>query len=386
VKGRVVQRSKGSWTIIFDAPRKPNGERDQKYETIRGTRKEAEKLLAQRVHEVNTGSYVPETSMTVAEYLEQWLVAHAAGAVSAGTYREYELVVRNHLVPALGSHRLDKLTPLQIKKFYTEARQTGRKDGTGGLSGASVRHCHVLLKQAYKKAVMWGLLRQSPFDMLEKADIPRVDDQERDAIPEDVLGTVLDAARPTSVWIPVVLVAGTGMRRGEICGLHWKDINLKEGELHVRHALKVLKGKLVIGPPKTKKGRRTIPLPSFLVEALVEHRAEQWKRQEELGPAYEDHDLVVPRSSGSYLYPDEISHGFRELTQPLGLKLRFHDLRHCHASSLLKYGENLKVVSERLGHASVAVTLQIYTHTDGEQHRRAADRIDEVIRRARKEQ
>lgn len=381
MKGRVVQRSKGSWTLVYDAPRKPNGERDQKYETIQGTKKEAERLLAQRVHEINTGTFVQAASITVAEYLDQWMVAHAVSTVSVGTYHQYELVIKNHLKPSLGRHRIDQLTALQIQTFYGEAGRTGRKDGRGGLSGASVRHCHVLLKQAYKKAVKWGLVRQSPFDMIEKA--PKIDRQKRKDISEELLMQVLDASRTTNVWIPVVLAIGTGMRRGEICALHWKDFNMKEGELHVHHALQVLKGKLVLGPPKTAGSDRPIPLPSLLVEALIEHRTAQRQQREQLGPVYEDHDLVVSRRSGSYLHPDEISHGFQDLMRTLGIKLRFHDLRHGHASTLLKYGENLKVVSERLGHASVAVTLQIYTHTDGEQHRRAADKIDAVMRKRR---
>jgi integrase len=144
----------------------------------------------------------------------------------------------------------------------------------------------------------------------------------------------------------------------------------------------VTKGHVTLKPPKTEKGNRLIPLPSFVVEALVQHRAAQEERAKELGPAYQENGLVVDRGDGRYVYPDQISHRFELLAQSLGLRMRFHDLRHTHATLLIKHGENIKVVSERLGHAGPAITLQVYTHTDREQHRGAANRIDQIVRKA----
>jgi integrase len=379
VKGSIKRRSEGSWTIIYDLTRASSGKRRKKFETVRGTKKEAEKLLAQRIHEVNSGKYVEDTPLTLEDFLWQWLTAHAATEVSPATYVQYEQLVRNHIAPKLGKHRVDKITPLQIKTFYAEARKSGRKDGQGGLSGATVRHFHILLKQAFKQGIRWRVIRENPCDLL---DAPQIGHQDRHPVDEATLVQLLDAAQGTTIWIPVVLAAGTGMRRGEVCALRWKDVNLKEGELQVRHSLSVTKGKLTLKQPKTDKGLRPIPLPSFLVEALVQHRASQRARIQQLGSAYEDNDLVVERGNGKYLYPDQISHGFRDLTRQLGIKMRFHDLRHTHATLLIKYGENIKVVSERLGHAGPGVTLAVYTHIDQEQHRGAADRIDALVRGA----
>jgi integrase len=371
-------RSKGSWTIFYDGPRHPDGSRNKKFETVRGTKSHALKVRAQRIHEVNTGAYVEETTLTLGAYLQQWLTAHAATEVSPATYVQYEQLVRNHLAPKLGHHRLDKITPLQIKTFYAESRKTGRKDGKGGLAKATVRHFHILLKQAFKQAIRWRLIRENPCDLL---DAPQIGHQDSYPVDEETLQQLLDAARETSIWISVVLAAGTGMRRGEICALRWKDVNLKQGELQVRHSLSVTKGSLTPKSPKTEKGLRPIPLPSIVVEALVQHRASQRARQEQLGPAYEDNDLVVERGDGKHLYPDQISHHFKELTRKLGIRMRFHDLRHTHATLLIKHGENIKVVSERLGHAGPGVTLAIYAHTDQEQHRGAADRMDALMRK-----
>jgi integrase len=298
--------------------------------------------------------------MSVSAFLDRWLADYAKPKVSPKTYERYQEMIDGHIRPALGSYLLPKLAPLHIQAFYGRALASGRKDGKGGLSSRSVVHFHRLLNKAFAQALKWQLLARNPIQAVEP---PRAERQEMRALDEDETATLLGLLGTSRLSMPVMLAITTGLRRGEILGLRWSSVDLATGTITVVQSLEQTKEGLRFKPPKTHRSRRSIALLAITVEALRSHRARQAQERLALGPAYDDHDLVCPRPGGTPWPPDMFSTTFAALIRRSGLRrFRFHDLRHSHASQLVKAGVHPKVVSERLGHSGVGITLDTYSH------------------------
>lgn len=380
MRGHVRKRGKGSWAIVLDLGRDANGKRKQKWITVRGSEKDAERELARLLHEMNTGQFVEPSKMTVAEYLRHWLEAYAKVNVRAKTFERYAEIVEKALIPALGCHRLAKLQPLHIQTFYSKALLEGRRDGRGGLSPQTVLHYHRVLREALQQAVRWQLLVRNPTDAVEP---PRVQRQEVQVLDEKQTAYLLRACEGSWLYMPVLLAVTTGMRRGEILALRWRDVDLKAGTATVRQSLEQTNNGLAFKQPKTQKGRRVVVLPALAVDALRRHRIAQAKERLLMGPDYQDHDLICAQPDGRPLNPDSVSAAFRDFMGKLPLpRIRFHDLRHSHASHLLRQGVHPKVVSERLGHSTTTITLDLYSHLLPGLQEEAARRIDAALRAA----
>jgi len=379
VKGHLKKRSKHSWSFWIDLGRDANGRRRQKCITVKGTRRDAERELARVINEINTGSFVEPSHMTVADYFERWL-DHARNRVSPKTHERYGELTEAHIVPSLGSYKLSQLKPLHIQGFYSDALVKGRKDGRGGLSPQTVVHIHRLLRAALQQAIRWQLLARNPADAV---DPPRPAKTEMRALTEAETATLLRAAERSSLRLPILVAVTTGLRRGELLALQWSDIDLKTGETSVQRTLEQTKEGLRFKEPKTQRASRTVALAAITVEALKRHKVQQAERRLQLGPVYEDHGLVFARDDGSPWPPDSFSTAFASLIRRSGLpRLRFHDLRHSHASQLLRQGVHPKVVSERLGHSSINTTLDTYSHVVPGMQRDAALGIDRALRQA----
>lgn len=200
---------------------------------------------------------------------------------------------------------------------------------------------------------------------------------------ENQTAVLLEAARHTRLGIVVLLAVATGLRRGEILALRWQDVDLDRGVAHVRRSLEQLRGGLNFKQPKTAKSRRTVALPSVAVEGLKHHRLEQKKERLAIGPAYQDQDLICARVHGTPMDPSEVTAGFARLIAGLDLpKIRLHDLRHGHATHLLAQGIHPKVVSERLGHSTIGITLDTYSHVMPGMQEEAAQKLDSALRAA----
>ena len=381
MKGHIRQRGSKSWAIVLDLGRDADGKRRQKWHTVKGSKKDAQRELARLLHEINTGAYVEPTRMTVSDYLDRWLEDYARSNVSPKTFERYEEIVRLHLKPSLGHHVLSKLQPLHIARYYSEALVSGRKDGKGGgLSAQSVLHHHRVLRAALHQAVKWLLLPRNPADAVNP---PRPQHREMHALDERATAKLLGAAEDTRLALPVLLAVTTGLRRGEILGLRWRDVDFQGGILAVRQSLEQTRGGLTFKQPKTAKGRRVVVLPSLALEALRQHKAKQATVKLALGPAYDDHDLVCARDDGKPWPPDAFSTAFVGLVRKAGIaRTRFHDLRHTHATQLLRQGVHPKIVSERLGHATVGITLDVYSHVLPGMQEEAAARTDAALRAA----
>lgn len=379
MKGTIIQRSKGSWTLVFDMGRDGQGKRKQKWKTVRGTKANAEQELRRVLRSLDTGEYVEPTKLSVAEYLERWLKDYARNAVAPKTFERYSEIVRCHLIPALGDQPLAKLHPLHIQDHYSEALESGRLNGKGGLSAQTVLHHHRVLREALQQAVKWLLLARNPADAVVP---PRPVRKEVLAIDEATVELLMDALKDHRLYTPVLMALTTGMRRGEILGLRWRSVDLDTGTLVVRESLSQTKDGLNFKAPKSGKGR-TVALPSLPVTALQAHKVEQARNRLSLGPVYNNHYLVFAKADGEPWEPNSFTNAFTAFV--LGKKLphmSFHSLRHTHATLLLKQGIHPKVVSERLGHAKVGITLDIYSHVLPGMQEEAAQRIDSVLRSA----
>lgn len=326
--------------------------------------------------------------MTVADLLQRWLTDYAEERVAGRTLQRYEGTIRNHLIPAFGALPLEDLQPAAIQTYYRRAQRAGGPGG-GPLSPATVLQHHSILRCALARAVRWGLLDANPAD---RADPPRVPAHCIHALDEPETRKLLRALQGRSVYMPTLVAVGTGMRRGEILALRWSEVYLERGELAVVQSLEQTRHGLVFKAPKTRRSRRRITLPDFVVRGLRDHREHPVSPRCPAPPrhagrttaagqvAAAGHSLVFPRAGGHPWPPDSFSAEFARQLRRAGLpRIRFHDLRHGHASQLLRLGVHPKVVSERLGHASVGITLDTYSHLLPGMQAEAAARIDGAL-------
>ncbi len=386
MKGHIRARGKNSWTVKFDVGRDPiTGKRLTRWHTVHGGKREAQRKLAELIHAANEGTYVEPTRVTVAEYLGRWL-AHARSRVAARTFERYEEIARKHLVPALGGLRLAKLAPMHVQAYYADALAHGRrrrKDNhdapDAGLSAQTVKHHHRVLSQALRQAVRWQMLGRNPCDAVQA---PRPVRRDMRTLDHAQSAALIKAADGRRAYVPVLLALTTGMRRGEILGLRWRDVNLDDAALSVAQTLEQTAAGCALKAPKTPRSRRTITLPTLTVEALRRHKAQQAAQRLRLGPIYRDMDLVCPAEDGNPQSPRALTKTFQRLAAEIGLAVRFHDLRHTHISHLLLAGVHPKVASERAGHASIAITLDVYSHVMPGMQEDAAKRVDAALRKA----
>lgn len=378
MKGHIRRRGTKAWAIVLDIGRDGAGRRKQKWHGVKGTKRDAERELARLMHELNTGAYVEPTNLNLRTYLEDhWLEAYARGQVSPKTFERYAEIVRRHLVPALGGCRLIDLKPLHIQEYYAQALKTGRLDGRGALSARTVLHHHRVLSQALNQAVRWQLIARNPAHAVRP---PRVMADELIVPDEATIEALLVATQSTRYFGPVLLAYTTGLRRGEIFGLRWEDVDLVAGDLRVRRSLQQTRGGLEFKQPKTASGRRRITLPTITRGLLATHRTSQKRWRLKAGPVYDDQDLVFPREDGTPWPPNAFTSAFRNFLSRAGRpRLRFHDLRHAHATVLLRAGVHPKVVSERLGHAKVGITLDVYSHVLPALQDESAERINRAF-------
>lgn len=378
-----IRKHRDSWAIIVELPRDPQtGKRRQKWVTLKGTRTDAEKKLAELLHQVNTGSFSrPGKKLTVENFLTQWLNDYAAINVRPLTKQSYEHWIRKQINPAIGTLLLSRLQPSHLQTFYRKALETGRIDGKGGLSRSSVVHIHRILHDALSYAVQCGLLSRNVADTVKP---PRACHKEMRTLDSVGVSRLLEASKDTIYYHIFHLAVFTGMRRSELLGLRWRDVDLDMATVSVVQTLHCLgKGKVIFQEPKSSKGKRQIALSPAAVIALREHRQQQELERLDCllkgAPVVYD-DLVFSNSDGSPLLPNSVTHAFIKTVRRLGLReVRFHDLRHTHASLMLKQGIHPKIVSERLGHATIGITLDTYSHVTPGLQEAAALRFEQCL-------
>jgi integrase len=380
MRGHVRRRGARSWAVVVDLGRDASGKRKQKWHTVRGTRRDADRELARILRELDTGTYTEPSKMTVGGYLERWLGTYAAPNVAPKTLERYAEIIHAHLIPAFGHVSLQGLQPLHIQEYYSEALRSGRRDGKGGLSARTVLHHHRVLRESLRQAVKWQLAVRNVADAVEP---PRPTRKEMHVLSNEQTARLIHETTSTRFRIPVLLAVTTGMRRGEILALRWQDVDFANQTLAVRQSLEQTKSGLDFKQPKTSKSRRTISMPTLLSAALRRHRADQAKIRLLLGPSFNERGLVCTKADGKPIVPSELTRAFSRLVKTVcapNKSIRFHDLRHGHATQLLREGVHPKVVSERLGHSTISITMDVYSHVLPGMQEEAARKLDVALR------
>ncbi|MFC1935592.1 tyrosine-type recombinase/integrase [Chloroflexota bacterium] len=353
MRGHIVKRYKSSWSIVLDLSRDPaTGNRRQQWVAVKGTKKDAERKLSELLHQVDTGGFMKPHKMTVGEFLRRWLRDYAQDQVRPRTMEGYQERAR-HLIEALGNISLSELRPDHLQGYYASKLSGQRRDGKGGgLSPGTLIKRHNLIREALAHAVKWGFLGRN---VAEAVDPPRPSRQEMRALTAEEAHHLLESC-PRTPWYPIFhTLIWTGLRRSELLGLRWRDVDLDLATLRVVQVLHQLRdGPFLIQEPKTAKGRRAVSLSPASCLLLRAHREHQEADAEFLGVPIRGDTLVFGHIDGTPRPPCTLTSTFKKFARRVGLEdVRLHDLRHTHASLLLQQGVHPKVVSERLGHASI---------------------------------
>jgi integrase len=292
------------------------------------------------------------------------------------TIERYRTLLRTHIVPSLGAIELQKLDGPAIDRFYASRRQIG-------LAPLTLHHIHSLLGQILRSAVKAKKLVRSPLTDIQTKPKPKRRDK-IEVLDEAELAALLDHLKDHWLYMPALIAASTGMRRGEVLVLRWQNVDLEKGTIQVTEAAEVVEGKLGVKPPKTERSARTIKLPAALVDQLEHHRREQLEQRLKLGLGGRP-ELVCTSPFGEMMNPNYVSDTFVKEVAAAGLKpITFHGLRHTHITLLLKSGVPVHVVSARAGHAKPSITLDTYSHLLGREDNDAAKQAEQILRRVLK--
>lgn len=369
-EGTISQRKDGRWEA-----RVSQGFMDGKprRKVIYGkTRKEVADKLKVALHDVHRGLPLPDERVSVEIYLKRWLADVANPTLRTGSYENYERKIRLHVLPHVGRLPLAKLGPQELSSLY--AKLLAKE-----LAPATVQYIHAILHRALDQAARWNLIPRNPADLV---DAPRPGRHEVCPLSPEQVSTLFAAASGDRLEALYVVAVTGGLRLGEILGLRWADIDWDVGTLQVRRSLTRTKAKgLGFSEPKTAKGRRSVALPAFAIDALRHHKARQNEEKMLHRDVWDDGDLIFPNEVGRPIERQNlIRRSFKLLLKKAELPdVRFHDLRHTAATLLLRLGEHPKVVQERLGHATIAVTMDIYSHVMPDLQRDAATKLDRLL-------
>ncbi|MBE3591532.1 MAG: tyrosine-type recombinase/integrase [Thermoanaerobacter sp.] len=396
-RGSVKEIIKGKkYKISFYIGTDGNGKRKYYIETIECKNKaEAQKYLAKKIVEYDTGTLpIDETNITVKDYLKKWLETKKS-SLALKTYNDYEQKIRLYIDPAIGNYKLLKLTPLIIQNMYNNMLEQG-------LSARTIRYTHTVLNEALKQAIKWQMLRYNPCD---GTTLPKQAKKEMKVLTPEQAKKFLEACVYNRWGILFELLLISGMRPSEALGLKWEDIDWKNNRIAVQRTLTRVKNNWQLKEPKTPQSRRTIPLPREVMNDLKEHRKQQseeklkakeyinydkdknkfkpekWEEKLKDPKVYVDYGLVFATETGRPLDLANINYQyFKPLLKNAGLpNIRLYDLRHTCATLLLLAGENPKVVSERLGHANITLTLDTYSHVLPTMQEEATQKLKQML-------
>jgi integrase len=378
MRGHLKERSPGHWAIVLEI-RGEDGKRKRKWHSFEGTKREAQIERSRLIAELAGGAYVEPARTTLTAFLDRWL-EHVKTQVSPRSFERYRELARLNIVPLLGATPLSKLQPAAISSAYARALVSGRRDGKGGLSARSVHHMHRILRQALQQAVRWGVLVRNPADLVRP---PRVERVKSATLSTEQAAQLLDALAHSRVYWPTLIALATGMRRGEILALRWEQIDLDRGMVRVVETVEETKTSLRFKPPKNGKTRAST-LPAFAVTELRRLKRQQSEELLRLGIRQTAATLVCGRADGEVHSPLALTFEFARFVRQMKdlPQVTFHGLRHTHATELLASGIHPKIAQERLGHSSISVTLDLYSHAVETLQDEAASRVDAALGRA----
>ena len=371
-EGNLRKRKDGRWEGRYTAGRDPETGKAIYKNVLGKTQAEAKAKLKQAIEEAKGLDAAKVGRYTVCQWMEIWFEHYAKVKVRPSSHQTYRGYIDNHIKPSIGKIPLEKLTSLELQKFYKKLLEKGRVDRlesrhqSKGLSAKTVRNIHQIISSAMQLAREQKLITANP---AEDCALPRLEHREMQTLPVEQLQSFLREAKDSGVFELYYLELTTGLRRGELLGLKWEDIDLERGDLRVRRQIARINGEVVEAPLKTKNAYRTLPLAEDTVSVLLEQK-------KKVGSS----PWVFPSPNGGPISPDSVLHMLHRVLKRAGLpKVRFHDLRHTFATLALQNGVDIKTVSGMLGHFSAGFTLDTYAHVTSAAQRQAAQTMGNVL-------
>ena len=372
--GQIIERGERVHLVrVYLGRDDTTGKRRYTNKTIHGTKKDAQMWLNATLREIDLGIYVEPAGESVNAYLDKWLDAAAKPRLRQRTFEDYTALLRRYVRDEIGHVKLSMLRPLDIQQLYSKMQMQG-------LSARVVRYTHAVLSSALKQAVQWGMISRNPAQLVQ---LPKQTRKEMHALSSEEVSRFLSACKTDRYGILFAFAITTGMRPEEYFALQWKDIDLEHGNVIVRRVLvRLTGGGWRFEEPKTARSRRNLPIPATMKKQLVQHRRSQLEEQMRIGSEYNKQDFVFATETGEPLMLQNLSvRHFKPALKNAGLSssIRLYDLRHTCATLLLMAGENPKVVSERLGHASITLTLDTYSHVLPGMQKAAAEKLENLV-------
>ena len=376
-EGSITKRADGRWMAQVTDNRKTLDNKTKRLTYYGKTRQEVAEWLNKTLAEIANGTLAGDSAVTMEQWINRWLNTYAKAKVRQSTFDSYETTIRIHVVPSLGEIKLKDLRPEHLQSLYNQKMTEKRADEKQTLSAKTVGYIHGVIRQALQQAVREQLIVRNVADAVSK---PRCIRHEITPLTPEQLQKFLETAKPNPSYPAFLLEWATGLRRGELLGLRWQDVDFAGGRIHVRQALIRTSEGLQISEPKTPKSRRTIPVPQQVMDALRDHQKHQGEAKELAGAAYADTGLVFANALGKGLDPRSFTRLFERLLDKAELpRVSFHDLRHSHATMLMGLGEHPKVVQERLGHSTIGMTLDTYSHVLPGLQEKVADKLGALL-------
>jgi integrase len=371
MRGTVQKKGNKWYAVLYTGKDELTGKWQRKWFSGFRTKKEAEKFLAEKVAEITQGKYTEPSKELYADYLNTWLEDKKM-QVRPSTWRTYDWLARCYVIPNLGKLELSKIKPPTLQRFYHQLQNREEP-----LSARSVIQVHLLIKQSLDRAVKWGMIPNNP---AAAVDPPRYRKKEMEVWSEDEVRRFLEVAESHRLFAAFHLAVTTGMRRGEILGLRWIDIDFEKRTLSISQALAETANGIVLQEPKTSSGKRSIALSQSTIDVLMKHKRSQAAEKLRAGTMYRDHGLVFASTVGTPISPRNFTRVWYTLREKAGVKpINFHSIRHTHATLMLKQGIHPKIVSERLGHSNISITLDTYSHVIPGLQQAAIDRFDDAL-------
>lgn len=400
--GSLEKRGKNSWRLVVSCGMGPDRKQIKKtkkvtvttaceQKTCRGcvkinrchARKEAEKLLAEFVVEIEKGLYIEPSKLTFKDFVEKWIQDYAESNLDPKTLHRYKEILDSRILPAMGHLRLDQIKPMHLVEFYKNLQEDGiRRDGKpGGLSPKTILQHHRIISSILNDAVQWQIIKENPAARVKP---PRVRKKKTECYDKEQTMALLAAldGEPLKYKAMVMLAIATGLRRGELLGMEWQDVDFENNTIDIHKASQYIPGKGVfVKSPKTEESNRLITVPASVMVLLKEYKKQQAEKKLKAGSLWKGSDRLFTTWDGRPMHPDTITKWFPKFLERHNLPhIRFHDLRHLNATLLIAEGVPLKNVSKRLGHSNISTTADLYAHALRSVDQEAADKLDDLFK------
>lgn len=377
--GSIQKSGKGSWKLTVSMGFDGDGKRIRKTKTVRGNKREAEKELAKFVTEIESGQSADSGKTSFKDFAERWLRDYARKELSPKTVDRYEEILTARIYQHIGGKRLDQIRPTHLIDFYNYLQiEAPRLDGKPGhLSERTIQQHHRIISSILQAAVHWQLIPSNPASRVKP---PKAEKREADFFDDEEVALLISALNeePIKYKVAITLALFSGVRRGELMGFEWKDLDVQAGTIRVQRSSQYIEGKgIYTKAPKNEHSYRTITLPAFVIKLLGEYKAHWNEERLRVGDLWQGSDRLFTTWDGRPMHPDSLSSWFRKFLKKHNLPLfAFHALRHSAASLMINGGLELSLVSKRLGHADIGTTSNIYGHLFKSADSRAAETLN----------